>query len=266
MRLLEPSDTAELLTALGGCRQPPIVLGRGTNVVGSDSDGLTALRLSPQRVFAAMTPMGHGHFTVGSAITLSKLLNTLAQQGYGGAAALSGIPGTLGGALAMNAGALGQEIASFVVAMHGLDRRNGRPWIWHAAEGGWGYRTSPVPPEIIVTQAMLRFNPVVPEEEQAQISQERARRRKVTPNGFSAGSVFRNPAPDLPAGKLLELAGCKGMNEGTFTVSEKHANWIVNLSGEGGSAADCRRLADRMAAAVTARCGIALQSEWRWLA
>ncbi|OQC13639.1 MAG: UDP-N-acetylenolpyruvoylglucosamine reductase [Lentisphaerae bacterium ADurb.Bin082] len=264
-RVLEPVDLAALRAVIASCPQPLCVLGRGTNVVGSDDDGLVVLRLPARGDFAAITRLEDGCFEVGAGIGLSRLLAALAKQGFGGAAALSGIPGALGGALAMNAGARGQEISANVLAMQGLDCRIGREWRWTEGEGGWGYRTSPIPPEVIVTQATLRFDQVRRKEELDRISAERARRRKVTPAGFSAGSVFRNPAPELPAGRLLEQAGCKGMREGVFAVSEAHANWIVNANGTPGAAADCRRLADRMVEAVVRRSGVTLHSEWRWV-
>ena len=264
-RVLEPVDLAALRAVIASCPQPLCVLGRGTNVVGSDDDGLVVLRLPARGDFAAITRLEDGCFEVGAGIGLSRLLAALAKQGFGGAAALSGIPGALGGALAMNAGARGQEISANVLAMQGLDCRIGREWRWTEGEGGWGYRTSPIPPEVIVTQATLRFDQVRRKEELDRINGERARRRKVTPGRFSGGCVFRNPAPDLPAGRLLEQAGCKGMCEGVFAVSEAHANWIVNASGAPGAAADCRRLADRMVEAVVRRSGVTLHSEWRWV-
>ena len=149
VRVLEPADPAVLLAAIASCPQPPRVLGRGTNIVGSDADGLVALRLPARGDFAAINPLGDGGFEVGAGISLTRLLNILAKEGFGGAAAMSGIPGALGGALAMNAGALGQEIAANVLAMQGFDCRTGRKWLWTEGEGGWGYRTSPVPPEIM---------------------------------------------------------------------------------------------------------------------
>ena len=265
-RVVEPADLAALLAVIASCPQPPRVLGRGTNIVGSDDDGLVALRLPARGDFAAITPLGDGRFEVGAGLSLTRLLAILAKEGFGGGAALSGIPGTLGGALAMNAGALGQEIAANVLAMLGFDCRTGRKWLWAEGAGGWGYRTSPVPPEVVVTRATLHFARVEAAEELARISAERVRRQKVTPAGFSAGSVFRNPAPELPAGRLLEQAGCKGMRESVFAVSAEHANWIVNGSGDPGAAADCRRLADRMAAAVGRNAGVTLHGEWRWMA
>ena len=107
-RVLEPVDLAALRAVIASCPQPLCVLGRGTNVVGSDDDGLVVLRLPARGDFAAITRLEDGCFEVGAGIGLSRLLAALAKQGFGGAAALSGIPGALGGALAMNAGARGQ--------------------------------------------------------------------------------------------------------------------------------------------------------------
>ena len=198
---------------------------------------------------------------------LRAMILEAAKSGYGGMAALSGIPGTVGGALAMNAGANKSDIGRFVTAMDGIDLRNGAKWHWHRNEANqseeWGYRSSPVPRHVILTTAELHFSRVRPEDELALIELERKRRIEVTPRGLSCGSVFRNP-PQAPAGQLLDQAGCKGLSVGAFSVSEQHANWIVNLTGKEGAAEDCKQLVAEMHHRVREQFGVELTTEWRF--
>ena len=166
----------------------------------------------------------------------------------------------------MNAGANRFEISQFVTAMDGIDIREGTPWSWRKCEenaSDWSYRTSPVPKTVLVTSAEFQLESVSPESELMLIQSERQRRKNVTPRGLSCGSVFRNP-PEAPAGKLLEQAGCKGLSVGVFSVSEQHANWIVNLSGRPGRAEDCITLVNEMRRRVEAQTGIVLRTEWRF--
>ncbi len=241
-------------------------LGAGTNLVGSDEElAVVALRLGAGGDFDAIQPVGNGTFDCGSAMPLSRLLTELARRGFGGAASLSGIPGTLGGCVVMNAGANGLDLSRFVRRIDGIKLSDGSPWEWREEQGGWGYRQSPVPAGVLVTGARLAFQDVEPTTELQAISAEKQRRGRVTPHGASAGSVFKNPGEGLePAGRLLEQCDCKGLTAGVFQVSEQHANWIVNPGRRPGAAADCRQLVETMRHRVLERFGIRLDCEWRW--
>ena len=221
----------------------PVVVGAGTNIVGSDGEcPVRAMRLpaAPSvRIDGTLASCNVGALSL-------RLLRLLADGGLGGAAALSGIPGTLGGMLAMNAGANGMEICEIVAEMHGVSLSTGEEWEWRRGDGGWAYRHSPVPSDVCVTHALLELRECSPAQELAEISSELARRRRVTPSWWSAGSVFRNPSPEMPAGRILDAAGCKGLRSGPFAVSERHANWIVNTERRAGSAADVGRLVAEM--------------------
>ena len=263
--LFEPDTPEELQDCLQALGKKLLILGNGTNLVGSDApEPMPVLRLGKKGIFGNLSPISDNRFRVGCACNLSQLLRQLAALGYGGFSGISGIPGTLGGALAMNAGANGQEIGWVVEAIEGVDLRSGHPWLWCLEQGGWGYRQSPIPQGVIATQAVLKMQSVDPAAENRLLGAEVQRRRKVTPTGASAGSVFRNPSAEQPAGRLLEQAGCKGMSEGVFSVSEQHANWIVNLSRAPGSALDCRKLTQRMQQKVREQFAIDLHCEWRW--
>ena len=242
------------------------ILGGGSNTVGSDKDNITVLRLKcPGNPVEQTGDDKSGLFRIHAAASLAEVVLHLARLGRGGLAALAGIPGTVGGAAAMNAGANGREIAEFITGMEGISLQNGQPWRWQPEHGGFAYRTSPRPSRVAITAITLQLPTVNPEAEINAIMEERKRRAKVTPPGRSAGSVFRNPADAPPAGKLLEAAGCKGLTQGNLSVSAQHANWIVNLTAEAARAADADSLVKIMQEKVLAHSGIKLQCEWKFL-
>ncbi len=264
VQLLQIQQDEEIFEAIQQSRREGrrlLPVGKGTNLIGSDQElPVTVLSLSAMR---AMDVFDGGKVRVQTGIPLGIFVQNLATQGFGGISALAGIPGSLGGALAMNAGANGCSISEFVTEMHGIHLRSGEEWQWRKGDGGWAYRHSPLPPHVMVTTAVLELQPVDSQEEAERISAEWMRRRRVTPRGLSCGSIFRNP-PNAPAGRLLEEAGCKGLTEGVFSVSQQHANWIVNASGNVGKAEDCRRLMLRLQSMVMERHGICLEAEWRF--
>ena len=246
------------------------ILGNGTNFIGSDTDMpdselLVKLAAAPETACTLDKASPHA-VHVPAAISLTAALRQCARMGLGGLAALSGIPGTVGGALAMNAGALGHAIGDCVLQMDGWDLGKRQPWRWpHGDDGGFAYRSSPVPANILLFSCTLRLQPASPDEEMGHIEEELHRRRKSNPQGPSAGSVFRNPGDGHPAaGKLLEECGCKGLSQGNLQVSALHANWIMNLSGAPASADDALRLVTDMRQRVRERFGITLHTEWRW--
>lgn len=267
--LIEPQTRLELQQALEECTRRGYtvrILGGGSNTIGSDQDCADpVIRLGDTGELAATCVESGGCVRAGAGVRLFHVLRQAVRAGLGGLAGLSGIPGTLGGAVSMNAGANGQTIATAVQALIGVHLRDGTLWHWPAGGGGWGYRRSPVPPGVLLTDVLLQLQPVSQDVEEASFQTERVRRSRVTPAGASAGSVFLNPSADFPAGRLLEACGCKGMRRGALEVSQAHANWIVNLSGEAAAAADGRALVEDMRRRVREHAGIELQCEWRWM-
>ena len=244
------------------------VLGYGSNLIGSDIDtGYTVVRLKRDGEFGRIVRKPEGDVIAGGACSLRTLADSWCRLGYGGGMAkLAGIPGTLGGALKMNAGANGVEMSRFVIEMHGVNLKDGVSWEWCIDDGkdGWGYRRSPVPDDVVITEAVLQggcFNGEADRPED--IVFEMNRRASATPRGRSAGSIFRNPSEGSSAGKLLELAGCKGLAIGNAKVSEEHANWIVNVSGEPVRSSDILFLMHEMCQRVEARFGVKLVPEVR---
>ncbi len=240
--------------------KPCFIVGGGTNLVGLDQDTtIPALRVGngqPQL-------LTNGRVRLSAGANLFSSIADLAKLGLGGMHQLCGIPGTVGGAAAMNAGAYGQEFANFALELTGWDMVRNRKWTWQRGEGGFGYRTSPVPPEVLLLTVDLQLETVDITEEQSRIQDELSNRKRRNPQGRSAGSVFRNPPGAEAAGMLLERAGCKELHQGPFYVSPQHANWILNDGSSTPSAEDAWALVQKMQNSVKDLCHIQLQPEWK---
>ncbi len=247
------------VTACRACHLPWVVLGKGGNVLVPD-EGLDALVLVLDGELATLERREH-RFVAGGGLPLAKLVRAAVEASLTGVECLGGIPGTVGGALAMNAGAFGQEILDVlawaeVVDGDGSARRMER---WEI-EGG--YRWSVLGKGRIVTTAEFALRPERRDVLAARLREARDRRRAALPVEPSAGSVFRNPPGDW-AGRLLELAGCKGLRVGGAEVSARHANVVVNAGGA--RAADVRAVIAEMARRVEERFGVHLELELKVL-
>ena len=221
------------------CIRPPwkiSLIGGGSNLIGCDKPlPLTVfLKASPGKDFSRIDRISTKQdqassalFECGAACSLGKIVQHVLGQGYGGASGLCGIPGSLGGAVRMNAAAQGMSVGDFVETLQILNtetgeiRRVGKDYLT------WGYHDSSLPGNEMILSAGLRFSAVNIEDESQKIQLELNRRSKA-PRGRSAGSIFRNPSPRNPAGKILEEVGAKGLQCGSFSVSQEHANWIIN--------------------------------------
>ena len=260
--LLRCGRAEGVATAVRAAREagvPWLVLGLGANVLVPDA-GLDAAVLTLVGDLGSISLEG-ARIRAGGGAQLGKVVRASIDAGLAGIECLGGIPSTIGGALAMNAGAYGQEILDVlgwaeVVEEDGNIRRLER---WEV-EGG--YRWSVLGKGRVVTSVELVLRAEDPETLKARVQQVRARRQGVLPPEPSAGSVFRNPPGDF-AGRLLELAGCKGLRRGGAEVSPRHANVIVNVGGA--KAADVRWLVAQMAARVRERFGISLDLELKVL-
>ncbi|MBQ9336306.1 MAG: D-alanine--D-alanine ligase [Lentisphaeria bacterium] len=244
------------------------MIGAGMNFIGTDEllSGIVFLKLNRDGDFGRLQLLDETHIFAGAACSPGEVIRFALEHGLGGAAGLSGIPGTLGGALAMNAGARGVCFADLVkeVRMISLSADDLREFALPPDGLGFGYRKSPfLRDNMLVTGAVLEFRKVDPEAEQELIREEQER-RKLSPKGRSAGSIFQN-VPEGPAGKLLEEAGCKGLECGAFLVSPEHANWIVRKPDAAvGNCADFVRLANMMKQRVKSARNIDLIPEVRF--
>jgi UDP-N-acetylmuramate dehydrogenase len=192
----------------------------------------------------------------GAAVQLGRLARAAVARGLAGLEYAEGIPGTVGGALFMNAGAYGGELAHAVESVEGLDR-DGRALELPGHALLFGYRRSALPSGFVVTAVRLHLRRDGSARER--MEEARARRTATQPHGrANAGSIFKNPNGDH-AGRLIELAGLKGARAGHARISERHANFIVN---EGGArAADVKALMDVAQRVVWERSGVWLEPE-----
>lgn len=259
--VIRPMSVGELRDVLGfaGARGVSVrVLGRGSNLVGGDDPDLRLWVKLERGSFAATKRVENGT-RIGSGTSLGRALE---QLGESGACApevmpLACIPGTVGGAVKMNAGAGGTCIGEHVLAVCGV-RENGEVWERTGAEIDWGYRCTDIPPDVIITEVVFRSGGHDPSACRRRLAEAREARCRRQPAGRSAGSVFRNPPGDS-AGRLIELAGCKGWCVGACVVSEKHANWF--LAEQGGTEADVVELLLRVQREVFRKLGVALEPE-----
>ena len=204
------------------------VIGRGSNLLVSD-EGVRGCVILLRGDLATVSGdiTHHGQLKAGGGLDLAELLIFCKQNGMAGLEFLSGIPGTLGGAIVMNAGAWGRFIGDQVREV--LFMEHGGTWRkLSAAELKFGYRYAAIPQGAIVVEVVLETNPDNPEKIGEQIKEILLKRKAKQPlEQPSAGSVFKNP-PGLYAGQLIEAAGLKGSRIGDALVSPRHANFIVN--------------------------------------
>jgi UDP-N-acetylmuramate dehydrogenase len=185
-----------------------------------------------------------------------------AEAGIAGLEFLIGIPGTLGGAIRMNAGAFGGETAEIVDEVVALDPDGTRHRL-HVDDLGFSYRRAALPEGWIVTEVTLRGRPGEPAAIKDRMRQIKAEREASQPlRVATGGSTFKNP-PGARAWELIDAAGCRGLRRGRAMVSEKHCNFLVNLGGA--SAADLEGLGEEVRARVRAATGTSLDWEIRRL-
>jgi UDP-N-acetylmuramate dehydrogenase len=238
---------------------PVTWLGLGSNLLVRDG-GLEGVVILTLRALVNLVLDPLATLNVEAGVPCAKVAKIAARAGHGGAEFLAGIPGTVGGALAMNAGAFGGDIWSFVESVETVDRRgeiHRRP----KRDYRIGYRSVVGPEREWFISCVLRFpqssTADAPERIRALVGQRNASQPIGVP---SCGSVFRNP-PDDFAGRLIEAAGLKGRRIGGCHVSDKHANFIVN--DQGATAEDIESLIQTVISAVNAKFGITLEPEVR---
>ncbi|HET7478218.1 MAG TPA: UDP-N-acetylmuramate dehydrogenase [Rubrobacteraceae bacterium] len=261
--LLEPKSVDELIEAVRKAREnnvPVTVLGGGTNVLVRDggirgltirlAKSLTNVEFDGDRVFAD------------AGVLYPVLANTTAGRGLAGLQFATGIPGTVGGAVYMNAGAYGSETVEVLDWADIFRAGAGEVVRMKNEELGLSYRKSVLHehPDWVVLRAGYTLSPGDPEDLKAQIKEFRAQRMSGSPSRPSCGSTFKRPPGDFP-GRVIEAAGLKGMRVGNIEVSPVHANYLVNLGG--GTAEDALALIQKVRETVRERLGIELESEVR---
>lgn len=242
-------------------RVPVTVIGRGSNLLISD-DGWPGVALQLGRAFrgVALSPPS---VRLGAAEPLPAAATALAAAGLAGFTWAIAVPGTVGGAVRMNAGAHGGELVDHLREIELVRLGDGGREVWPAHALGLAYRHSELPDDAVVVAATLDLPPGDPEELRAELARIRAWRRAHQPlNEPNCGSVFTNPPGDS-AGRLIEVAGCKGLRVGGAEVSQRHANFIVTRTGA--RAADVAALIETVIERVHAHAGVTLRPEVRRL-
>lgn len=258
-RYYRPADAMDLVRFLEQLpRDEPLLwLGMGSNLLVRDG-GFNGTVVATQGCLNGLELTEDGLLRVEAGVACPKVARAAAQEGLCGIEFLAGIPGTMGGALAMNAGAFGGETWQYVEKVETIDR-HGRVRERKVGDFHIGYRRVEGPEGEWFLAAWLRLQPGDAEKMQGEIRQLLERRAATQPIGMpSCGSVFRNPEGDHAA-RLIEAAGLKGRCIGGACVSEKHANFIIN-SGNA-SATDIEQLIEQVQTEVEAASGIRLQTE-----
>jgi UDP-N-acetylmuramate dehydrogenase len=211
---------------------PYLVVGRGSNILVKDN-GLEGLVILLGGSLARVEEKETDDISVlaGAGLHLVELLSYCRSSGLGGLEFLSGIPGTVGGAVAMNAGAFGEEIASRVKEIHVVNTRGDLIIRDRSSELEFSYRKLNMEKGSVIVRVLFRLTSEAEGTVAKRISDYLKRKKESQPLEYpSAGSVFKNP-PDDYAGRLIEKAGLKGKKIGGAMISEKHANFIVNTGG-----------------------------------
>ena len=257
--LFTPADEDDLAYFLARLPSelPVHVVGVGSNLIVRDG-GLpgVVIRLSP-RGFGEIATQGE-IVTAGTAALDKRVAETAASANLAGLEFFFGIPGTIGGALRMNAGANGAETKDVLIDASGVGR-DGRKHVFTNAAMKFVYRNSGVDPSIIFTSARFQGKPASSEAIRARMDEVQAHREAAQPiREKTGGSTFKNP-PGNSAWKLVDAAGCRGLRVGGAQVSEMHCNFLIN-TGEA-TAADIETLGETVRTRVKENSGIELQWE-----
>ena len=263
-RFYRPTDAADLSAFLARLdpREPLLWLGLGSNLLVDDA-GFPGTVIQTQACLTRLERRGVTGIDAESGVSCAKVARFAARHDLVGCEFLAGIPGTMGGALAMNAGAWGGETWAHVVSVRTIDRV-GRIRERVPGDFSIGYREVLGPPGEWFLDVALELAPGDGKAGMARIRELLDRRAQTQPVGLpSCGSVFRNPPGDHAA-RLIESEGLKGYRIGGAQVSEKHANFIIN-TGEA-SAADIRELIDLVQRRVEDATGVRLVPEVKRIA
>jgi UDP-N-acetylmuramate dehydrogenase len=247
-------EAAEILRQAREDGKPVTVLGWGGNSIIA-SRGIRGVTLITRKL-DQVERLSDTRFRFGAGVHLARASSTALKHGLSGGEYMIGIPGTIGGAIRMNAGALGQETAGVVRRVTLFSLETGALETREAAELGFSYRKSAIRPEReIVLSAELEFQPGDPAEISDKMERSVRFRKEHHPREPNGGSVFKNPAPEMPVGRLMDELGAKGQwCEGAMMVSPLHGNFIINTGG--GTSLDTLRLMRRMQHAIRERYGL----------
>ena len=259
--LFRPADVEDLADFLAGKPSdvPVTVIGVGSNLLIRDG-GVPGVVIRLGRGFTDVTVQGTQLRAGAGALDLNVAL-TAQQAGLAGLEFLSGIPGTIGGALRMNAGAYGGELKDVLVEAEAIDTLGHRRRL-ELADMDFSYRHAGVPEGWIFTGALLQAEKGDAAEIAARMADIRTSREETQPvRARTGGSTFKNPEGALRAWQLIDAAGCRGLRVGAAQVSEKHCNFLINTGDA--TATDIEALGEEVRRRVFEHAGITLQWEIR---
>ena len=234
------------------------VLGLGSNMIVRDGGVPGVVIRLAGRAFGDVEILDNHRVRAGAAVPDMKVARAAAEAGVDGLAFLRGIPGSIGGALRMNAGAHGGETTDVLIEARGVDRKGDLRTFAHAVMG-FSYRHSTAPDDVIFTSALFQGRPGKPEDIIAEMERITAAREATQPiREKTGGSTFKNPKPQS-AWKVIDAAGCRGLQVGGAQVSEMHCNFLINR--DNATAADIENLGEEVRRRVMAHSGVDLHWE-----
>jgi len=253
----DPDDLQDLVRQLSAAGAPWLAIGRGYNLLVKDG-GIRGAVISLER-FNRIEERGEGRIIAEAGAENLDIVRFGQKHGLGGIGFISGIPGTIGGAVRMNAGAYGEGILERAVCLTLLRGSDIREFC--ISEFDYGYRTLSLQPGDILLSVLLKLEERDPGVTEEEIRKDLDLRRTKHNVGFpSAGSFFKNPSGHA-AWRLIAAAGMRGASVGGAAVSELHGNFLVNRGGA--AAADFLKLAEMVKSAVLKTSGILLEEEVR---
>lgn len=260
-----PADEADLAAFLAALPKdtPILPIGVGSNLIVRDGGVPGVVIRLAGRAWAQIEPLEGARIRAGAGALDAMVAKAAAKAGIGGLEFYAGIPGTIGGALTMNAGCYGSETKDVLVEAVALDR-DGKRHTFSTSDFGFTYRHNALPDGLIFVSATYQGRPDDPMAVTARMAEITAKREASQPiRDKTGGSTFKNPVDangeKLSAWKLNDEAGMRGYRRGGAQVSEKHANFLIN-TGEA-TAADIEGLGEEVRAAVKAKHGVELEWE-----
>ena len=257
--LVRPADVRDLSVFMAGLdpETPVLPVGVGSNLIVRDG-GVPGVVVRLPKAMAKVTVEPDNRVRAGAAAMGISVASAARDAGIAGLEFLRGIPGTIGGAVRMNAGAYGRDVSDILIEAT-IVLRDGRIETWAAKELGYTYRHSLLPKGAVVVEAVFEGTPGEPAVIGAEMDRIAAEREASQPlRSRTGGSTFKNPPFDK-AWRLIDEAGCRGLRRGDAQVSEKHCNFLLNLGSA--SSADIEALGEEVRAAVKARSGVELEWE-----
>lgn len=257
--LYSPADVDDLAYFLSRCPDhiPVTPIGVGSNLLVRDG-GIPGVVIRLGRGFNGVAAQNEAEMKAGAAVPDVRLAQAAAKAGIAGLSFYRGIPGTVGGALRMNAGAHGGETRRVLKQAKGVDR-NGNVLVFSNADMGFTYRNCAVPASVIFVEAVFAGQPGDPAELEREMQDVADYREANQPiKARTGGSTFKNP-PGMSAWKLIDAAGCRGLRVGGAHMSEMHCNFLINDAEA--TAADIEQLGETVRQRVFEHSGIMLEWE-----